>query len=102
MRSIPMKRNILAPLCSLALAAAALAVSSPSRGQSGDLQQILSGKDVPTALKLKDLNSDWRHITIASADKGSGAGDMMKQLMQLGMMSQAGKEKGGNDAAGAM
>lgn len=80
---------------------ATLAAAIPAMGQGTDFQQILSGKDLPHVLKLKDLSAEWRHVTISSSDAKSGAGDSMKQLMQLGMMGQAGKDKGANDAAGA-
>jgi hypothetical protein len=83
-------------------AAVALCLSTATVAQTADLQNILSGKETPHSLKLKDLTAEWRHVAISSSDKGSGGGDAMKNLMQLGMMSQMGKPGGGNDAAGAM
>lgn len=85
------------------LAAAALLMSTCALAQSRNFESVLAGKDYPHSLKLKDLTPEWRHVSIASADKSASGGDAMKQLMQLGMMGQMGaKGQGGNDAAGAM
>lgn len=80
-----------------------LCLCSCAFGQTTDLQQILSGKEFPNTLKVKDLTPEWRHVSIAMTGQASSGGDAMKNLMQMGMMSQMGKPGGGgNDAAGAM
>jgi hypothetical protein len=88
------------------LAGAALvimALATPALGQGMDFQQLLSGKEVPNALQLKDLNSDWRHLSIGTTDAAKGGlGDMLGPLMQAGMMSDKGKGNGKDDAASAM
>jgi len=80
-----------------------LTLAAPVMGQSSDFQQLLSGKEFPLTLSLKELNGDWRRLSIGGADAAKGGmGDMMSQLMQMGMMSEMGKNKGKEDPAGAM
>lgn len=80
-----------------------LTLAVPALGQGMEFQQLLSGQDFPLNLKLKELNSDWRRLSVATleAPKG-GMGDTLSQLMQAGMMSEMGKNKGKDDAAAAM
>ena len=42
--------------------------------QASDLEQFLSGKRFPLGVKLKDLNGDWRRITVHG--NGSISGNM--------------------------
>src|SRR5579872_5142548 len=78
-----------------------LALAIPAAGQNIDFQQLIAGKDYPFSLKLKDLNGDWRRMSIGSTDGSKGGmSDMLSQLMQMGAMSGMGKDK--NDAASAM
>jgi hypothetical protein len=78
-----------------------LAVTAPALGQTTDFQQVLSGKQWPQTLKLKELDGDWRHVTISAAEGAKGGlGDMMSQLMPLMMMGD--KNKGKDDPAAAM
>lgn len=80
-----------------------LTLAAPVMGQSSEFQQLLSGKEFPLTLTLKELNGDWRRLSIGGADAAKGGmGDMMSQLMQMGMMSEMGKNKGKEDPAGAM
>jgi hypothetical protein len=80
-----------------------LTLAAPALGQGMDFQQLLSGKECPQSLKFKDLNGDWRHLSIGTTDAGKGGmGDMLSQLMQVGMMSDKEKSKGKDDAASAM
>jgi hypothetical protein len=80
-----------------------LTLAAPALGQGLDFQQLLSGKEFPQSLKLKDLNGDWRRLSIGTTDAAKGGmGDMLSQLMQVGMMSDKGKGKGKDDAASAM
>jgi hypothetical protein len=80
-----------------------LALSAPAFGQAVDFQQLLSGKEVPQNVKLKDLNSDWRRLTITTTDGAKGgSGDMMSQLMPMAMMSEMGKGGKGGDPMAAM
>lgn len=39
---------------------------------ASDLGQLLAGKDFPLAVKLKDLNGDWRRVTIRGSGSVSG------------------------------
>jgi prepilin-type processing-associated H-X9-DG protein len=60
---------------------AIIGVTSVARADSATLQDILSGKQVPLALKLKDLDGNWRRVRItASSDTGAFLG-MYAQLM---------------------
>jgi hypothetical protein len=88
----------------LAACMMALAIAAPALAQ-GDVSPVLAGKDLPLEVKLKDLNGDWRRLTIATADRGKGdMGSMLSQLMALGSMGDkpGAKGKGASDAAGAM
>jgi hypothetical protein len=86
-----------------ALYAAFLLLAAPAFGQGMDFQQLLSGKDIPFSLKLKDLNADWRRVGIRAQDGAQGGmSDMLSQLMQIGMMSEMGKGQKKDDAAAAM
>ena len=85
--------------------AALLALATAAGAQDSGLQRLLSGKDIPLNMKMKDLGGDWKRVTIAMVGgQAGGMGDMMSQLMQAGMMSEAGKKGGGgpSDALGAM
>ena len=97
----------------IALVAAAAALfwapaAGPAHGQGADLAPLLSSRETPGSLQLKDLNQDWRRVRIATLNGSqSGMTDLMSQLMQMGMMSDSsgGKNKksgGGSDAAAAM
>src|SRR5262245_36109615 len=87
----------------LAIAGLFLALASPALGQNTDFQQLLSGKEFPLTLKFADLNGDWRRLSIGAVDAPKGGmGDMLSQLMQVGMMSEMGKNKGKDDPAAAM
>lgn len=87
----------------IALVAIALAVTAPALGQEISLQGLLAGRDQPLVLTLKDLNAEWRRLTITSPNSSGGMGDTLGQLAQLGMMSQGGKGKSeGAEAAMGM
>lgn len=80
-----------------ALFAAMMALAAPAFGQSVEFQDLISGKSALLSLTLKDLNSDWRRMTIEvkGDGKGMGLGEILGLLMQMGMMSDLGKNKGG-------
>ncbi|HXG25120.1 MAG TPA: hypothetical protein VNJ09_11235, partial [Chthonomonadales bacterium] len=80
-----------------ALLAAMMALAAPAFGQSVEFQDLISGKSAPLRLTLKDLNSDWRRVTVEvkSDGKGMGLGEILGPLMQVGIMSDMGKNKGG-------
>ena len=40
----------------------------PVLGQTTDLKELLSGKTIPLSLKLKDLDEQWRRVSIKSSD----------------------------------
>jgi hypothetical protein len=80
-------------------------VAVPALAQEGSFQQVLSPQGLPHTLKLKELNGEWRHLGIKGTEGSkSDAGDMLKQLMQLGMMANGdkGKNAGGDAAMGMM
>src|SRR5947209_15015361 len=87
----------------LAAVALLLTFSAPAWAEGIDFQQLFSGKEVPHTIKLKELDGDWRRVSIgiAGAAKG-GLSDMLGPLMQAGMMSDGDKSKGKNDPAAAM
>jgi hypothetical protein len=73
-----------------------LALAPPVSGQSMDMQQLLAGKEIPFSLKLKDLDSNWRRLSISSPDSQKGGlGDLMSQILPMAMM--AGQKKGSKD-----
>src|SRR5690242_7872705 len=85
-----------------AIAAAILSLAVPALGQGANLQDVVSGRESPLSMKLKDLNSDWKRVTIGTAG-GSGVGDMMSQIMPLAMMGSMGSGGSkGSDAAMGM
>jgi hypothetical protein len=80
-------------------------VTAPAVAQSLSLQQMLAGKEIPHTLKLRELNGEWQRLSLSTVGGAkAGAGDTMSQLMQAGMMSEMGKNKGKgkDDAMGAM
>ncbi len=79
---------------------ALVALGGAAFGQGSILQDVVSGKDAPLSLHLKDLNSDWKRMSIATPGSGGGMGDMLGQLMQNLMMGNG--NKGGSDAAMGM
>ena len=88
----------------LAIGPALLALAvlgGPALSQGSSLQDVVSGKDTPLTLHMKDLNSDWKRMTLSVAGSGGGMSDMLSQLMQMGMMS-GGNKGGGADAAMGM
>jgi hypothetical protein len=87
----------------LAAVAVFLTLSTSALADGIDFQQLFAGKEVPHTLKLKELDTDWRRVSIgiAGASKG-GMNDLLGPLMQAGMMSDGNKGKGKDDAAAAM
>jgi hypothetical protein len=80
-------------------------VAAAAGAQTGDFEKLLGGKEYPHALKLKDLNADWKRVVIATPDASGGMGDMLSQIMQSAMMSGAakgGQKGGGSEAAMGM
>jgi len=57
--------------CSLILWASVFFLA-PLICQGGDLESLLSGKSFPLAVKLKDLNGEWRRITVRGSGSVSG------------------------------
>ncbi len=82
------------------LCAALVILAVPARAQEG-LEALFTGKDFPPTLKLRDLNGSWRRFTVTTTDNQGSGNDMMSQLMQIGMMSDAGKG-GASDAIPTM
>jgi hypothetical protein len=91
-------------LLTLVTVSAAFAAPAFGQVQITDFQRVLSSADTPATLRLKELTNEWRRATITTADapKGGAAGDMMSQIMQMGMMSEMGKGGGHGDAMGTM
>ena len=88
----------------LAVCALLVTLALPACAQNITFDKLLSGKDTALTLKLKDLNGDWRHVSIGGMDKPKGGmGDMLGPLMQLGAMGAMGdKNKKKDDAASTM
>ncbi len=86
----------------IACLAALVAVSAmPAFGQTNDFQALLTGKDNPTAIQLKDLNGEWKRIAISAPDGPLGnMGDMMKSIMPLAMLGGSGKGPSKDDMMG--
>jgi hypothetical protein len=79
-----------------------LALGAPAWGETLDLQQLLFGREYSASLKLKDLNAEWRRVSLGTAEEAkSGKNEMLSQLMQMGMMSEQAKGKGKPDPAAA-
>lgn len=74
----------------LALGAALVVLTVPAVGQATSLQDVVSGKDAPLTLHLKDLGSDWKRVAIATQGSTGGMGDLMSQIMPLAMMGGSG------------
>jgi len=54
---------------------AIISITSVARANTADLKDLLSGKQIPLALKLKDLDGSWRRVRItAPADAGAFLG----------------------------
>jgi prepilin-type processing-associated H-X9-DG protein len=56
-------------------------IVSVARAENADLQDLLSGKRVPLALKLKDLDSTWRRVRVTT---GSEVGPLAIYAQLLG------------------
>jgi hypothetical protein len=54
----------------LLLVTVAAMVATPAYSQGPDLKDLLSGRNIPLTLKLKDLNADWRRVSIGGAESG--------------------------------
>ena len=82
--------------------------SGAAFAQKTDIASVISGKDAPATLKLKDLTGDWRRMKfIGTTMTGSGMEGLMGlmsnlgPLMQAGMMSEMGKGAAKNAGGGA-
>ena len=51
----------------LAAVALFLTLSAPAWAEGIDFQQLFSGKEVPHTIKLKELDGDWRRVSIGIA-----------------------------------
>src|SRR3954454_17329352 len=71
------------------------AAGRPARAQTEtSLSDLLAGSAVPHSIKLKDLTSEWRRVSIGS-EMTLGMGNMMQSMMQaVGSMFGG----GGSDA----
>lgn len=71
----------------------------PVSGQTTDFQTLLSGKEPALSIRLGDLNSDWRAMSLTVAGGGgNGMGSLLSSLLPLGMMAGAGGGGGSSDA----
>jgi prepilin-type processing-associated H-X9-DG protein len=59
---------------------AIISVTSIAHADNANLQELLSGKPVPLALKLKDLDGSWRRTRVSSSDSNALLG-MYAELM---------------------
>jgi|SRR5579884_477307 len=71
------------------LLAVFLVLAAPAFGQGADMQPLFTGKEFPLHLQLKDLNADWQRIRVEHPDQTGGLSDLLKQLLQMGMMASA-------------
>ncbi|MBV9865275.1 MAG: hypothetical protein JO316_08000 [Abitibacteriaceae bacterium] len=66
-------------------------LAQPARSQNVDLPTVLAGKTVPLNLTLKDLNGDWRRLTVnGQADMSS----FLRLMMGAGATSDVYYTKG--------
>lgn len=77
-----MKRIVRIPIAML-LAACALAANS--FGDVTSFAELLSGKTIPLALKLKDLNDEWRRINVGPVSSSAGGVSAIYSAMLGGM-----------------
>jgi hypothetical protein len=59
---------------------AIVGIASVARADNADLKDLLSGKQVPLALKLKNLDASWRRVRVSPSDAGAFLG-MYAQLL---------------------
>ena len=84
---------------------AAIAVLSTMCGSAlaqVDFASVFSGKENPHSLKLKELNADWKRLSIVSEGNKSGSVDMMNQIMLMAMASGMKGGKGDDPATIAL
>ena len=55
--------------------------ASITRADNADLKDLLSGKQVPLALKLKDLDGSWRRVRVSTSEAGGAVLGMYSQLL---------------------
>ncbi|MFN3650295.1 MAG: hypothetical protein ACK47B_12020 [Armatimonadota bacterium] len=76
-------------LASLALplltAVPAAAQGAPAAPGSGDLRALLSGKQAPLTLKLRELSPEWRRVTLRTPAEAPGEGSGFLGMMLGGM-----------------
>jgi len=74
----------------------ALLAPTMAGAQQADLAGLLSGKNTPQSMQLKQLDSTWLRIAIRSGGTTeAGPGDMLGKLAQIGMMADGGKKAEG-------
>ncbi len=85
-----------------------LCCSVSAFAQKVNFSAVISGKDAPATLKLKELNGDWRRMKFVGLTMtGSGMEGLtnlmsnLGPLMQVGMMSEMGKGAAKNAGGGA-
>lgn len=80
-----------------------LTAAIPAGAQDTGLRKLFDGKEIPYSLKLKELGPEWRCMVLHSAAVApkSSSSNALQQLMQLGMMAEAGKKGAKKDDAAA-
>ncbi|MHB9131071.1 MAG: hypothetical protein ACYDBB_08285 [Armatimonadota bacterium] len=79
----------------LILLLAALCATLPAFSQAVTLMDLLSGKSVPLSLQVKELNGEWRRITLDDQSGGPSQVMMMMAMMeQIGMVQHTFYTKG--------
>ena len=63
---------------------AIISIAQVARADNADLKELLSGKQVPLTLKLKDLDGSWRRTRVSSSDSSNALLGMYAQLMEGG------------------
>lgn len=80
----------------------ALSLVVPAAAQEGSISDILAGKTAPLTVKLKEMNGDWRHVSIVSSSGKGAAGNPLGSLMGLAALGSKTGDGKKDDPAAAM
>ena len=80
----------------------ALSLVVPAAAQEGGISDILAGKSAPLTMKLKEMNGDWRHVSIAGSGAKSSASNPLSSLMGLAALGGKAGDGKKDDPAAAM
>lgn len=63
-----------------------LACAPAGFGQGTSFEELISGKNIPLSLKLKDLNNDWRRVSVGAPAPSAGGVSAVYSAMFGGML----------------